>query len=508
MINNSIVTLIDLLVLETTNWLGKDKNYNTIFIDPLTGEEISAHYGMTHAAAAWVIYGKRNKNRALMDKGIDLLKGIIERWETSIKLPSFHFDFNNFALCVVYDYIIGVDDYLAEHIKNTVILTQDSNNPTINWYPMRWYVNKKRYQWTSNNKYQRVCDDCRLGIKRATFRDGLIDDRVPKGKSFNLQYNIATVAVLQYLRVHGEKIDISNEFTALLRAVSPDGDINYLGRGTNQVFVWGLWIYLLVSANCSEANKAIEYINERLPTVINNHNMMLNEWKGTEKYLWWDYQYCSVYTAHLLFWLVLALEDNKKEPIQVYKEHSYLDSGLFVHHSEKSCVVTFAGRTEYLAEHGPAVFLISTRKEGVIVKGCFAPWQGLFGNNYTFFDVALRNYCGLLEIRKNKDISKNRYLRKLFPEFHTQEFETITPLFVKIDVVEKEDCVCILWTNKRNRKFFINIPLLNNVPIRCFVDGNEIELVETMKIKNQYDWITIWQSRELTGHQIVLEVAF
>ena len=129
-----------------------------------------------------------------------------------------------------------------------VLSTPDSNNPTINWFPMRWYVNLIRYKWTSDEKFKLACDKCSTDIRAATYKDGFIDDRLPIGLSFNLQYDVATVAVLQYLRSNGENIDISVELGALLNAVAPDGDINYFGRGTNQIFAWGLWVYLLSSA--------------------------------------------------------------------------------------------------------------------------------------------------------------------------------------------------------------------------------------------------------------------
>ena len=181
---------------------------------------------------------------------------------------------------------------------------------------MRWAVNKKRIEWKGDNNYQSTINKCKEIIFKATNADGGIEDRLPHGTSFNLQYDLATVSILQYLRVQGEPMDLSKELGFLLNAVAPDGDINYQGRGTNQIFAWGLWIYLLASSgNTKDLLTALNFLEPRLKKMLDNNNMMLNEWEGKEKYLWWDYHYASVYTAHCLLWLVMAYIDAYKAKI-------------------------------------------------------------------------------------------------------------------------------------------------------------------------------------------------
>lgn len=493
-----IKSMIDELNTTTLTWLKEDNKGFLQFVDPIDREEISSHYGATHAASAWVIYGKKTGNHTLLDKGLALLESVLDRWDSSIMLPAYHFDFNNFALCAVYDSVKVVNQALAERMKNTVLSTQDSNNPTINWYPMRWYVNMRRYQWTGEKWYKEICDKCKKTIADATYQDGFIDDRIPKGKSFNLQYDVSTVAALQFLRTRGEKMDISKELGALLNVVSPDGDINYLGRGTNQIFAWGPWIYLLSSTGREEATTAVDYLQKRLTVMMKNHNMMLNDWPGEEKYLWWDYHYCSVYTAHLLLWLVLSLEDANSSVVTP-KFVKPGDSGLRVKRSEKCMVVTFEGRTEYLSERGPSVALIWTKKHGVIVKGCFAPWQGAFGNKYTFADMALRNYCGLISIKQNQDYSCNRYIQKILPDFHTPEKETIALFFTPIEIEVLENHLRITWKTNGKSKMMVNLPMLTDVEVTCKVDNQIVRLFHTMKIRNQYAWVNLFQSRLIDG---------
>lgn len=501
MIKSQIEDMIGQLNKVTLSWLQKGEDGLLRLIDPLDGVEISAHYGATHAAAAWIIYGQKTGNQELLDHGKNLMQSILDRWDQSTKHPAFHYDFNHFALCVAYEYLKENDIALSERIKKTILSTPDSNNPTINWYPMRWYVNRMRYEWTGEERYRQICGSCRKTIQEATFADGFIDDRIPKGKSFNLQYDVATVGVLQFLRIRGETLDIAKELGALLNVVSPDGDINYLGRGTNQVFAWGLWIYLLLSSGRDEAAVAVAYLQNRLQTMLDHQNIMLNQWAGTEKYLWWDYHYCSVYTAHLLFWLVLAIEDCNKAAVEP-RLIAPGDSGIKVYRSSKCFVVTFAGRSGYLAEKGPSVALLWTEKDGMLVKGCFAPWQGAFGNKYTLMDVALRNYFGLLSIRLNMDLSKNRYIHKIAPDLQPREKERIAPHFAPVQVEIGEEKLNIIFKNNARAPFFINLPMLSKCAVTCEVDGEEQRVFNTVKIRNQYDWVDVWQSRIIKGNTV------
>lgn len=87
-------------------------------------------------------------------------------------------------------------------------------------------------------------------------------------------------------------------------------------------------------------------------------------------------------TRYLLLWLVLSIEDEYCAVVTPqFVEPS--DSGLRVKRSDECMVVTFDGRREYLAERGPSVALIWTKKYGMLVKGCFAPWQGAFGKQFS-----------------------------------------------------------------------------------------------------------------------------
>ena len=499
---NKINELIEQMIPVCESWIQMGDDRLDRFVDPNDNEEISAHYGATHAAASFVIWGKKTENEELYNKGMSLLHSILKRWDTSKRLPAFHYDFNNFALCLVVDY---VDAKTKKLIQKTVCNTSDSNHNTINWLPMRWFVNKKRFEWTSVSKYIDIINHCRNTIAKATNADGGVEDRLPHGMSFNLQYDLATVAVLQYLRVHGEHLNLDKELGFLLNAVAPDGDINYQGRGTNQIFAWGLWIYLLASSSQSEAlQTALSYLTPRLTKMLDNNNLMLNEWDGKEKYLWWDYHYASVYIAHCMLWLILAyLDYGKSEIAPVYPTST--ETGFHVYRTENVFVSWFEGRREYLAENGPAVAAIWTKKDGMIFKGTFGPWQGPFGNKYIYEDAIIKNFFGLLEVKRNKDWSKNRYVHKLLPSLVSKTELTFKPLFARITVAETNGILEISFENQSKNEVLFNAPVANQNQKFCLTtDKAQILTVCNETIRNQYEWVWIHQSHTLCSKTIKL----
>ncbi len=487
----SIMDLIELTLSKCLECTKQGADGLFYFIDPNDQREISAHYGASHAATAFLIYGK-TYDRTVYNVGINLLKSILERWKDSKQLPAFHYDFNNFALCIAYDYVDKPE--LKKLIQEIVCNTPDSNHDTVNWLPMRWYVNEKRFEWTSNFRYRKQCDVCRAKIELVTNKDGAIEDRIPKGVSFNLQYDVSTVATLELLHSNGIVQDLAEQLGFLLNAVLPDGDINYQGRGCNQIFAWGPWIYLLACAGRNEelAN-AVNYLaNGKLGIMLKNDNMMLNEYPGKSKYLWWDYHYASVYTAHLLLWLVLADRD-KNKCIITPKFPAGSDSGFHVLKNKDVTLSWFEGRDEYLAEKGPAITALYTTKYGMIYKGFFGPWQGLFGCKYTYQDVVLKNFMGLLGTTLNKDYAKSRILRRIIKgEKESVKFE---PLFFPIKVEYAHDRIELKWRSDRPVNVIFNAPICSqDVKMHLTVDGNDMELYCVGKINNQYGSRYLFQS--------------
>ena len=68
----------------------REKDGRMQFFDPLDGREISAHYGASHAAAAFILWAGETGDEALLRLGETLLLSVLDRWDSSRALPGTH----------------------------------------------------------------------------------------------------------------------------------------------------------------------------------------------------------------------------------------------------------------------------------------------------------------------------------------------------------------------------------------------------------------------------------
>jgi hypothetical protein len=508
-LKDRISNILDVAIEACNAWVEPMDGDLLEFVDPHDGEEISAHYGSSHFAVSLIISGRMNSDIDTYERGVALLRSVLVRWGKNSILRDFHFDFNNFALCLADEYLMDDDNDIRCDIRRVVIQTSDSNHLTVNWLPMRMYVNQKRALWTGSEKFHKNALHCEQLISSATNSDGGIEDCLPKGRSFNLQYNVASVALLQFINCRGGEFDISTELGFLLDKVLPDGDINYQGRGANQIFGWGLWIYLLSSSGRkSELAEALDFLTDKIGTTIQNQNLMLNDCHGDEKYLWWDYHYCSVYNAHFVLWLSLALQDYCKNPVEpVYSEKC--SSGLSVTSNRKFFSVSFEGRNDYLAEKGPLLSALWVKDYGTVFKSTMGPWMGQFGNKY-WEEPLLRNYIGLLSVKPNYTVRLKSIFRKLSRFFEPQESIKFTPLFSEFTTSIKEDKLILTYINIDNKKVMFNLPVIQgsgeDPKFSLMLDGRPSNLKLDIKFRNQYGWCNLYKSEVSTAREWVLVV--
>lgn len=500
--DNTLQRIISVVQEKLNDFLQLDDLWHLVIIDPVDKKLISSDYAQSHCAVSFLL----SDESYVIEKGVSMVKALLTTWLDDIKIPSFHFDFNNLALCIAENRLakLSIETELQEQIRSIVINTQDSIHDTVNWLPMRYYVNYKRYEWTKNREYKSRMTKIRAMIDQAIWDDGFIDDRSKKGISFNLQYNLATVAMMEFINeeLQSEEFNIYKCVNALIQTLLPDGDINYLGRGCNQVFAWGLWLYLLKATGQNQYYKdSLEYLSKRIDTAIDNNNLMLNECNGNDKYLWWDYHYSSVYMAHLCMWLRLTqmLQD---KPDCSYKQKAEYgsDSGVRIQRFASSTVSIFLGRESYLAERGPVVSALCTQKHGVIFKGGFAPWQGAFGNKYTHILPAMYGFCGLLNIKTNSRIMDNRFFRRLNLYIPVAAKAEVTPLFVPIQAEENDGCVEIYFQNTKRKLCQFNVPIfsecnIDRAEIEVFADEDRVHVFETGAIHTQYGMSKLWQTQ-------------
>lgn len=504
-----IDNLIEKIYYKSSQWV-RENEEEYYFIDPLDNEEILAHYGTSHFGVASTLLGIMNNDQGKYEQGINLIKSYLNRWERAKQSLNFHSDFNNFSLCVLLDELekAGIENELQQNIQKVIINSEDSNHNTINWLPMRIYVNYKRFQWTKLKKYKEKCLFLEKQILNGMFNDGYIDDRLPIGLSYNLQYNVATVSVMHFLSIRkAMRVNVSENLGALLDAAQIDGDINYFGRGTNQIFAWGLWIYLLSSSGLiNELDKALIFFESRIENALENNNILLNEYNGNNKYMWWDYHYCSVYTAHLLFWLVLAKLDYQRGLVvpklsPLFRAH---DSGVMSYANKFFKITTFSGRKEYLSEKGPMVTSLSIKRVGVVYKGCFGPWSSEnFGEMYSFDNLTVYNVLGLIS-SESFPSKKGRFRKKIFGNrFLNKVGLKLSPLFCDIEVKFIEERLELTFINNNRNKAFLNFPVFQELfdcfDIDLFIDEKKQNLYDVGIIKNQYGLCKLIQSRVNDG---------
>ena len=506
-LKNQISDILDIAQEACNSWLKLTETDRLEFVDPIDGEEISAHYGASHFAVTMIISGRVNDDRATYKRGVSLLLSVLDGWNENTLKKDFHFDFNNFALCLSDEYLLAEEDDIKSKLRKVVVKTNDSNHDTVNWLPMRMYVNQKRYLWTGSERFCKNALYCQKLINSATNSDGGIEDCLPKGKSFNLQYNVATVALLQFINCRGGEFNISAELGFLIDKILPDGDINYHGRGANQIFGWGLWIYLLSSSGrLSELSQALEFLSDKIDISIRNQNLMLNPWTGDEKYLWWDYHYCSVYIAHFALWLSLALKDYCKNPVSPTIP-SDSNTGISVLSNHKFSCVTFEGRSEYLAERGPILSALWVKDYGTVFKSTLGPWLGQFGNKYLEESV-LRNFIGLLSIKTNYSFTFKSVFRK-FSHFFSQEPSIkFSPLLSECTLIIQDNKLVLTYVNNSNKEAILNLPVIQSPgtppKFNLTLDGRPSELRIDIKFRNQYGWCQLYKSERSTASKWVL----
>lgn len=502
MIVNCINNLIDFILISYGKYVLKSvAGYR--FIDPNDHKEITAHYGTTHFAAALILIGKQRGDPTLIEDGIGLVSSYCSKWDEYALSPEFHADFNLFALSVITD-VLEHDknsSKLVDHLKCLILRSKDSVHNTINWLPMRFYVNKKRYSWSGDERYKTTCNNLISRIIKAVNRDGTVEDHLPYGVSYNLQYNVSTVALLQFLRACGlVDYDLSVTVSALLKLVAPDGDINYFGRGTNQIFAWGPWFFLLKSLGMNtDIEKGLAYFSKKLPSAISNYNLLLNDDIGSSKYLWWDYHYASVYTAHLLFWLALSLEERYRCSGATVHNLNKLD-GIDINANDNWACTIFHGRKRYLSEKGPTLAMAWSAKYGMIFKGGFGPWGGAFGNKWNYGNSIYFNYFGVYNV-KNKPGRRFSRLKKMLPLPLSETYShSVSPQFCPIKSLIHADKMELSFEIQDKQISFINIPIfeecgISRENILLTADEKPVEFYQSAKIKNQYGWCNIFQSR-------------
>lgn len=464
---------------------------------------VPTHYGASHLGAALILLGERSEDEFYSERGQKIIRQVLTTWKEHSSKEDFHFDFNNFALAVVLKCSTSIDSSLLTSISRHLIDNiQDSNHNTVNWLPMRRFVNSVRLELKETKLFRRRIDKIDALIRSATNNDGGIEDQLPYGVSYNLQYNISSVAGMLFNSLMGNEKDLSKQLGFLLDKALPDGDINYLGRGANQIFAWGPWFYILSS--CSFQNDS-SYLESRLDQMLRNKNLMLNDYNGKEKFQWYDYHHFPVYISHFLFWLVLSklhLGKGKIEPVFVDNQ----STGLTVKSNAHFSISTFTGRKGYSTEYGPSISAIYSAKYGILSKGMSGPDGGTFGIRYSYPAISNLNHIGLVEVKNRKKSRWSNIIRFLTPETHTK----LINLYLMPSIDFNDDKLIVKYDKLNARQLFFSfisfIPLKEYEYFSFVVNNHSVRVSEVATIKTQFGWAHVIQSNMFLGANCELRI--
>lgn len=469
-------------------------------IDPFEKRVIGFHYGETHFAVAFILFGYLQDDKKIYTTGKELLSNFLANISVYQKEKEYHWDFNNFALCILIEFLekYQINDGIlnAEELKKVVMKQQDSVHGTINWMPMRMMTNRKKYDWTGDSYYLAKADVYMSKIKEAAYEDGFFEDFLPKGKSFNFQYHIYTVALLSALSVRFEDVTLSPlSIQRCVDIVDPEGDINYFGRGCNQIFAWGPALYLFytngIQKECDHIN---EYFSSHFSAALKNKNLILNQENGAERSWWWDYHYSTVYFAHFAFWISLTYIDGVGSE-SVIKEAGDVsgDSGVVLRRKGRSFVCQFGGRQKYLAERGPVI--ANATIDGItLFKGPLGPCGQMFGNKYSRPISSIINYLG--PIKEKLLCGKILILQNVMP--------------AEIKSSVEEQSVSITYNlKKRENGLRFSFPAqvdLSGYTLDLMVDGEPIHLALNGRAMGPYGATYRYDTKLFSGKEISLYI--
>lgn len=488
----NIIDIINEIAENSRSWISKGE-----VIDPIDSKNIKAHYADTHLSVGYLLYGD-------IELAIEIMNSFLDDWNKRCNLPDYHADFNNFAMCIFSEEIKKreIEFDLQNKLDKIILNAKDSHNYTINWLPMRIYTNFYRYQISGECKFLNTCWKLEEIVQEAINSDWTIEDRLPKGVSYNLQYNVSTVAVLLYLFNRGYSFKhiscLSECIASLIDLMAPDGDINYMGRGCNQIFAWGPWIYIVTCIERREIFEITKNYIENNSSFIRNNNILLNNFSGVNKQYWWDYHYCSVYHSHLFMWMLLAEQENKQIKLQV-KCLDQLQTFRTYKTSSFQCQI-FKGRKEYLSEWGPEINYIWSSKLGMIYKGVFGPWGGHFGNKYVLPTYTLRNKVGLISYKQGYNAFHNRILDRVGIVIKRMPFEKVMHLQAKLSFKEEEGSLIIAFQLPKKMNAYMNFPVFDRIKTSFFqfdvkADGSHLPIYCIGKILNQYGYCYLYESK-------------
>ncbi|ACL03027.1 hypothetical protein Dalk_1326 [Desulfatibacillum aliphaticivorans] len=387
-------------------------------MDPICKRVVGSHYALSHYFAGLLIAAHTEQDREMLGKAERIFDYICATHDEYVVKADYHNDFNNFIWAFLIKaserYKGLVTDNMKQKCQSFLLSVKDSNHWTTNWLPMRAFNNAVRYEITGQAAYMKQRDSLLEKVFGALGPDGLFEDSVDKGVSANPQYHVATVAVLlvgeafECWALPRQEIDKSIAF--FLAHISPEGDYNFYGRGTNQIFGWGPALFLLKNIQDEKElfNRCLTYVLRHLPSCLSKNGLLLENSTRKQQINWRYYHHASVYVGHFYFWS--ALSGLISTPLSNGSGNNISGGSVHLLSTKSSYALTFQGRKKYLQERGPMICGVWMDYYGCLFKG---PLGSFFESpdwrkDHPAHSCVVENYMGVVA-----ESHKVHFLRKL-----------------------------------------------------------------------------------------------
>ncbi len=480
-------------------------DYGGIF-DPIEGYNPGDHYAATHFAFLGALLYEHTRDPDILEnikRAVDFhLRTCAEEYE--FRKWGYHWDFKNYALLETYRIIKG---YLSEKErrrweKGLQTYRENKKHHLTNWFAMRAYSSLLRYEISSKKIFHLLRFLARLIlVRRALLPDGCFDDYIHKSRP--LQYHVFVLALLHriylikpYKRVRKWFLKGLDYF---VHFIDPEGCFNYLGRGQEQIFGYGLGFYVLEAAKSLNPSQVPFYqeLIDRMWHYINQYRqnkllpLVLNHHPDSEKFGWYDYHHLTVYRAFLGVWLALAHnQQTKVQPSSSYTYPSvkkqgvyFKSSGQLIFSQENYFVVFSQGAPVYISEPGITPIHLWFKQVGCFFSCPGGPYTR-FGNINKADNIDKNFFAPLAKLK-----GQEQWCMPALGKTHTFEFSGTDilmiydygPFLLKRKVIFYADYLSFrdefkFKTNQEYDSFrFFNVPVIMDKFSISFINSHNLK---------------------------------
>ncbi|MFO7889398.1 MAG: hypothetical protein R6V04_03565, partial [bacterium] len=467
------------------------------------------HYAATHFALLGALLYEQSKDPDIIvyiNRAIDFhLRTSPDEYK--FKKWGYHWDFKNYSFLETYRIMQG---YLTKEEKikwkkGIYNYRENKSNHLTNWFAMRAYSALLRYK-LFHNIFQLFRFFWRMFfIGRAKLPDGCFDDYPHISRP--IQYHVFVLALLHRIYLLKPIPKIKRWFLQgveyFVHFIDPDGCFNYIGRGQEQIFGYGIAFYVLETAKSLDYNQAGFYqdLADRMWEHLYQYQrknifpLVLNTRDDSEQFGWYDYHHLTVYEAFLGVWLALAHRNTSNDQFELNKSlqrtnqvKHFRSSGQVVFSNDNYFVVFSRGTPEYISEPGITPIHLWFKKIGWFFSCPGGPYSK-FGKIKAANNIDKNFFAPIAKSKEQKQwyipaFNKSRYVKSAANSLIM--IYNYGPFIVKRKVIFKSENILFrdeldFQIKKVYEHFrFFNLPVITD-KFEVLVDKNKGLRVKTNK---------------------------